>query len=70
MYMLGVPVLRQYLTEWSELVYDGMRGNGLYGHSDSSWADNPDDLHSTSGYVFLLTDAAISWYSRKQWTAA
>ena len=53
-----------------KLVYDGMRRNGLYRHSDSSWADNPDDLHSTSGYVFLLADAAISWCSRKQRTTA
>ena len=35
-------------------------GNGLYGYSDSSWGDNPDDRHSTTGYVFLLADAAIS----------
>jgi hypothetical protein len=53
-----------------KLVYDGARGNGLYGHSDSSWADNPDDRHSTSGYVYLLADAAISWCSIKQKTAA
>jgi transposase InsO family protein len=61
-----------YLKGTSDLrlCYDGARGNGLYGHSDSSWADDPDDRHSTSGYVFLLADAAISWCSRKQQTAA
>ena len=53
-----------------KLVYDGALGNGLYGYSDSSWGDNLDDRHSTSGYVFLLADAAISWCSRKQKTAA
>ena len=52
------------------LLYDGARGNGLYGYSDSSWGDNPDDRHSTAGYVFLLADAAISWCSRKQKTTA
>ena len=51
-----------------KLVYDGARGNGLYSHSDSSWADNLDDRRSTSGYVYLLADAAISWCSRKQKT--
>ena len=43
-----------------KLVYDGAHKNGLYEHSDFSWADNPDDQHFTSGYVFLLTDAMIS----------
>ena len=61
-YLLGTSDLK--------LVYDGAAGNGLYGYSDSSWADDPDDRHSTSGYVFLLADAAISWCSRKQKTAA
>ena len=50
------------------LLYDGARGNGLYGYSDSSWGDNPDNRHSTAGYVFLLADAAISWCSCKQKT--
>ena len=57
-------------TKDLKLVYNGARGNGLYGHSDSSWADNPDDRRSTSGYVYLLAEAAISWCSRKQKTVA
>ena len=61
-----------YLKGTSDLKlrYDGARANGLYGYSDSSWGDDPDNRHSTSGYVFLLADAAISWCSRKQKTAA
>ena len=50
--------------------YDGANGVGLYGYSDSSWGDNPDDYRSTSGYVFLLAEGAISWSSRKQKTIA
>jgi len=53
-----------------KLVYDGAQANGLFGYSDSSWADDPDDRHSTAGYVYLLANAAISWCSRKQRTAA
>ena len=53
-----------------KLVYDGACGNGLYGHSDSSWADNLDDRRSTSGYVYLLANATISWCSCKQKTVA
>jgi hypothetical protein len=52
------------------LRYDGARGDGLHGYSDSSLGDHADDSHSTSGYVFLLADAAISWSSRKQKTVA
>jgi hypothetical protein len=63
-------VLR-YLKGTSDLklVYLGALGNGLFGYSDSSWGDDPDDRHSTAGYVYLLADAAISWTSRKQKTA-
>ena len=43
-----------------KLVYDERCGNGLYGYSDSSWEDNLNDQHSTSGYVFLLANIAIS----------
>ena len=52
------------------LCYDGANGEGLYGYMDSSLADQTDDRHSTSGYVFLLANGAISWSSRKQKTMA
>ena len=50
--------------------YDGDRGEGLHGYTDSSLGDQTDDRHSTSGYIFLLGDGAISWSSRKQKTVA
>jgi Reverse transcriptase (RNA-dependent DNA polymerase) len=53
-----------------KLIYNGKCGEGLHGYSDSSWGDDRDDRHSTSGYVYLLADAAISWCSCKQKTAA
>ena len=52
------------------LRYDGAGGDGLFGFADSSYGDQTDDFHSTSGYVFLLADAAISWSSCKQKTVA
>ena len=52
------------------LCYDGANGAGLHGYSDSSLADQTDDRHSTSGYVYMLMNGAISWSSRKQRTAA
>ena len=44
--------------------------NVLYGFSDSDWAADPDDRHSTTGYIFMLNGAAISWTSRKQVSSA
>src|SRR6267142_5415768 len=52
------------------LCYDGAKGEGLFGYSDSSLGDHTDDCHSTSSYVFLLANGAISWSSRKQKTIA
>ena len=42
------------------LRFDGARGDGLHGYSDSSLGDQSDDYHSTSGYVFMLAGTAIS----------
>ena len=50
--------------------FDGAKGEGLVGYSDSSMGDQTDGRHSTSGYVFLLSGGAISWSSRKQKTIA
>jgi len=47
----------------------GTSGDGLVGYADSSWEDQ-EDRHSTSGYVFLLANATISWCLRKQKTVA
>ena len=47
----------------------GKSGEGLHGFADSSWGDQ-EDRHSTSGFVFILANAAISWSSRKQKTIA
>src|SRR5260370_8636839 len=52
------------------LCYDGTNGSGLHGYSDSSLGDQTDDRHSTSSYVYMLMNGAISWSSCKQRTAA
>jgi hypothetical protein len=67
-----VKYVLTYLKGTSDLklCYDGRGANGLYGYSDSSWADDPDNRKSTFGFVFLLANAAISWCSRKQKTMA
>ena len=40
--------------------------SGLFGFSDSDYAGDPNDWKSTSGYVFLMGSAAVSWSSKKQ----
>ena len=42
----------------------------LCGYSDSDFARDRDDRRSTTGYVFTLSSAAISWYSGKQKTVS
>ncbi|XP_024163997.1 uncharacterized mitochondrial protein AtMg00810-like [Rosa chinensis] len=38
----------------------------LVGFTDSDYAGDLDDRRSTSGYVFMLSDGAVSWSSKKQ----
>ena len=42
----------------------------LIGHVDADWANDPTDRRSTTGYIFTLGSAPISWKSRKQPTVA
>jgi hypothetical protein len=37
---------------------------GLHGYTDASYGDCPDTGRSTIGYVFLLGDAVLSWFSK------
>ncbi|CAM8951385.1 unnamed protein product [Rhodiola kirilowii] len=47
------------------LVYAGFP-SVLEGYTDASWITNLEDHSSTSGWVFLLGEGAISWASKKQ----
>lgn len=42
----------------------------LTGFADADWGANLDDRRSYTGYIFKLSNAAISWDSRKQRTVA
>jgi len=41
-------------------------GNSLAGCSDSDWANDSADRKSQGGHVFLASNGAVSWQSRKQ----
>ncbi|XP_049308584.1 uncharacterized protein LOC125777524 [Bactrocera dorsalis] len=43
---------------------------GLTGYCDADWAGDLDQRRSTSGYVFIMQGAAISWSSHRQRTVA
>ena len=38
----------------------------LYGYTDADWAGSISDRRSTSGFMFSLGSAAITWSSKKQ----
>ena len=38
------------------LCYDGDSNSGLIAYSDSDWAEDHNDRHSTSGFVFLMAN--------------
>jgi hypothetical protein len=40
------------------------------GYSDADWAEDREDLRSTSAYTFRIGNGAISWKSRKQATVS
>ncbi|XP_062080965.1 secreted RxLR effector protein 161-like [Humulus lupulus] len=48
------------------LVYKQVENLRVVGYSDSDFCGSVDDLKSTSGYIFTLASAAISWKSVKQ----
>jgi len=39
---------------------------GLFGYSDADWAGDIQDRKSTTGYLFLVSNGAVSWQARKQ----
>eukprot|EP00253_Pinus_taeda_P022550 PITA_22550 len=64
-------VLR-YLRGTSQygLWYKRTEGVTLQGFTDADWVGSPSDQKSTSGGIFNLGSAVVSWYNRKQRLAA
>ena len=48
------------------LTYTKSDDKQLVGYSDADFAGDLDDRHSTTGNIFLLSNGAVSWLSKKQ----
>ena len=64
----AVKRILRYLRGTSNLglIYREDNPRAITGYSDADWAGDVGDRKSTSGYVFLMGRAAISWKSNKQ----
>lgn len=60
----------QYLQKYPRLGLNYKKSENptfcLIGYADASWAGNPEDYKSYSGYCFTLDNNLISWESKKQ----
>jgi len=65
---IAVKRIMRYLrgTIYYGLLYSRNGSKKCIGYSDSDWAGDLDDRKSTSGYLFQISGAAVSWRSKKQ----
>ncbi|XP_042973079.1 secreted RxLR effector protein 161-like [Carya illinoinensis] len=63
----AVKRIMRYLKGTADYVlyYQGLDLQ-LKGYSDADWGSDLDERKSTTGYVFLLNNGAITWSSKKQ----
>ncbi|RVW51356.1 Retrovirus-related Pol polyprotein from transposon TNT 1-94 [Vitis vinifera] len=68
MHLQAAKRVLRYLKGTVDLgVFYQNEGNGeLMAYTDSDYAGDVDDRKSTSGYVFLLSEGAVAWSSKKQ----
>jgi hypothetical protein len=48
------------------LFYDSHSPLQLHAYSDATWASDPTDCRSTTGYCILLGSSHVAWKSKKQ----
>jgi len=68
---MAVKRIMRYLKgTWNVRLRLGGQGLHLVGLCDADWAGDVQDRRSTTGYVFMLGQGAISWNSKRQPTIA
>jgi hypothetical protein len=71
MHWAAVKRFMRYLKGTKDIVLClGSNDIALKGYCDADWAGDASDRRSTTGYVFMLGNAAISWNSKRQPTIA
>lgn len=72
LHWMAVKRILRYLkgTIGKKLVFNKSLNSLLSGFCDADWASEVDQRRSTTGYVFLMQGAAVSWNSRRQATVA
>lgn len=67
-HLVAVKRIHRYLkgTSGAGILYIRGKGKWLTTYYDSDYAGDLDDRKSTNGFVFMLSDGAISWSSKKQ----
>jgi hypothetical protein len=68
----GAMRIIQYLkkTRLTGITFNKKNTTQIHGFCDADWAGDADDNKSTTGWIFLLSGAAISWQSKKQKSTA
>ncbi len=64
-YLLYVLCYLQGTSDFC-LCYDGASNAGLITFSDSDWAEDHDDRHSLTSFIFKMANGAISWAYQQQ----
>lgn len=67
-HLMAAKRILRYLqgTTGYGILYKKAGNRELVGFTDSDYAGSVEDRKSTSGYAFILSDAAVAWSSRKQ----
>jgi hypothetical protein len=53
-----------------KLQFDGTPSKEVFGYCDANWGGDLEDRRSTTGFVFMIGDGAISWSNKQQPTIA
>jgi len=70
--LIAAKRILRYLqgTKDKKITYSVKGNTELIGYCDADWRMDLEHRRSTTGYIFLLAGAAISWVSKKQPTVA